>query len=168
MSVDILSLSKPHQTILVCVSGLFSVAGKEKFIDNIITIDWHMPTSFNPPLYCISISKSRFSLKLLNISKCFSINFLSSNFEREVMICGTTSGVNTDKFKSTKLTPLDCVKIDTKYIKEAESVYECEVINEIDTGDHILIIGKIIYHQEFNNRRRIINTKNQGFTTTIK
>lgn len=168
MTNDLISFSKPHQTVLLCVSGNFELMGKTKRIDNLITVDWHMPTSLNPPLYCVSIGKSRFSLKLLSESNCFSINFMAHKYEKEVLFCGTNSGLKVDKFKETGLTAIDCEKIDSKFIKEAESVYECEVVEKIDTGDHILFIGKIISGNKFDNKRRLLNLGNAGFTTTLK
>ena len=168
MSKDTINISKPHQTILVCASGTFESIGKIRKLDNIITIDWHMPTSIDPPLYCISLGKNRFSLNLIRESNCFSVNFMSHDYEKEVVFCGSTSGVKTDKFKETGLTKKECEKIDSVYIKEAESVYECELVGEKETGDHVILIGRIIQKHEFNDRRRLINAGKKGFTTTMK
>ena len=167
MTKEILGLSSPHQTLLVCTSGTIDMMGKKRKIDNIITIDWHMPVSFNPPLYCISVGKNRFSLKLIRHSRCFSVNFMSHEYEKALVFCGVNSGVNVDKFKETKLTKVECIKIDTNYVKEAESVYECEVVDEIEAGDHVIFVGKIIHSQKHDDKRRILNT-NKGFTTTMK
>lgn len=167
MTDDLISFSKPHQTVIISVSGSFELMGKTKRIDNLITVDWHMPTSINPPIYCVSIGKTEVLLNFLHQSNCFSVNFLSYEYEKEVLFCKTNSGAKFDKFKETKLTPIDCEKIDAKFVKEAECVYECEVINEIETGDHILFVGKIIHAVKFDEKRRLLNS-GKGFTTTIK
>ena len=57
----------PRQVILVTsraeVKSRFSTKHEKK--DNIMTLSWHTPLSFNPELYAIIIGKSRFSYQLV-------------------------------------------------------------------------------------------------------
>ena len=144
MANEILSLSKPNQPILVSCRGAFEAMGKQKEIDNIITLSWHMPASYTPPIYIIGIGSSQFSLSLIKKTGVFAVNFMGKDYAKEALFCGRNSGLNVDKFKETGLTPAECESIDCKYIKESSAVYECEVINEIEVGDHTLIAGKIL------------------------
>ena len=50
------SITNPNQVILV--------TSRYKSKESIITLCWHMRTSFNPELFAISIGKKRFSLAL--------------------------------------------------------------------------------------------------------
>lgn len=168
MSRETISLSKPKQIVLVSCKGNADVFGKKKEIDNIITIGWHMPASFEPPLYIISLGKTRLSLSLIRQSRVFAVNFMGKDYEKEALFCGKNSGVKVDKYKETNLTKEECDTIDCKRIKEASAVYECEVIDEIETGDHILIIGKILKAHSFKDDRRLLYNEGNEFTTTMR
>ena len=54
-------LTDPRQVILVSSRAEMDILGKKELKDNIITLAWHMPVSFNPKLYAIAIGKTRFS-----------------------------------------------------------------------------------------------------------
>ena len=60
MSKETLSLSKPSQPILVSTKGTFEIMGRKKEIDNLITLAWHMPASYDPPLYIIGLGNKQF------------------------------------------------------------------------------------------------------------
>ena len=158
----------PRQTILVTcrasVKDKFS--GKKAIKDNIIVLDWHMPLSFDPFLYAISIGKTRYSLNLIKESKVFVVNFMPFHLKEDVLFCGRNSGEHLDKFKETTLTKEESEKIDCPRIKQVLAYLECEVIQEIETGDHILFIGKVVHSDELEKGKRIFHTEKDDFTTT--
>jgi flavin reductase (DIM6/NTAB) family NADH-FMN oxidoreductase RutF len=137
-----------------------------KLVYNIITLDWHTPLSFVPGMYAISVGKTRFSRKLIQESKAFCVNFMSITQEDAVVYCGRHSGEHIDKFKESGLTKVECDNIDCPRIKEALAYIECEVTQEIETGDHILFIGKIVGTKELKKGKRIFHTEANNFTTT--
>ncbi|MBR9690196.1 flavin reductase [Candidatus Woesearchaeota archaeon] len=161
-----LNVVKPQQTVIVSCVGTKRIMGKEEKIDNMIVLDWHMPGSFDPALYIISIGKTRFSLDLVRETGVFAVNFMAREFEEQVMFCGSNTGLKFDKYKETGLTPIDCEKIDCKYVKEAEAVLECEVIDEFETGDHVCFVGKILKFHTFGNKPRLLHLGGRDFTTT--
>lgn len=133
-----------YSSILLGISGNFEIIGKNTQINDLIAIDWHMSVSSKPLLYAISISKNDFGAELIRNAHVFTINFMPKNYDKEILFCKENSGIKIDKYKSLNLTKVPCESIEGNYIKEAKLVYECEVFNEIDSGDHILFIGKII------------------------
>ena len=137
-------LTDPRQVILVSCREEMDIMGKKEVKDNIITIAWHMPVSFNPQLYAVSIGKTRFSCSIISKSKAFAVNFVPFSLADKALIVGTKSGVHIDKFKESGLTKEECSSIDCPRIKEAVGYMECEVINEVDAGDHIIFIGKVL------------------------
>ncbi len=168
MSKEAISASKPHQTVLVSMRGEFSVMGKTREVDNLITIDWHMPASFDPAMYVISVGKTRFSLSLLKKSRAFAVNFMGYDYKKEILYCGSQSGMNVDKFKETGLTKVDCETIECSYVKEASAVLECEVVDEIGAGDHILFLAKILQYRNLKDDKRLLHMGGAEFTTTIR
>lgn len=135
------------QTVLVTSRAEISVFGKKKTIDNIITLDWHMPCSFEPFLYAISIGKTRTSCQLIHNSKCFVVNFVPYTLKKQALFCGRHSGLHIDKFKETGLTKIEAKHLDCPAIEEACGYLECNVINEIDVGDHVIFLARVTYQE---------------------
>lgn len=111
---------------------------------NIITVAWAMPTSVNPPLVAISVGPSRYSHDLIQETGEFVINIPSQELLEEVKFCGSKSGSSVNKFEETSLTSEDSQKLDTPRISECAANIECEVVDELRTGDHTIFIGKIL------------------------
>ena len=137
-------LTDPRQVILVSSREEMDIMGKKEVKDNIITIAWHMPVSFEPKLYAISVGKTRFSAELIKKSKAFVVNFVPFELKDKALLCGTKSGMHMDKFSESGLTKEEASSVDCPRIKEALAYMECEVVNEVDAGDHIIFIGKVL------------------------
>jgi flavin reductase (DIM6/NTAB) family NADH-FMN oxidoreductase RutF len=165
---ELRDVAYPRQVILVSCRGEV----KEKFTpnkvikDNIMTLSWHMPVSFDPPLYAISVGKERFSYKLIKDSSVFAVNFMPIELEKEVLFCGRNSGEHIDKFKEAGLEKEEADRIDCCRIKQALAFLECEVVNEIEAGDHVIIIGKVLNIKKNKEGKRIYQVKGDEFTTT--
>lgn len=156
--MKITTLTNPRQTVLVTCRH----QGK----DNIITLDWHMPLSFYPMMYAISVGKTRYSLGLIRSSKVFVVNFMSQDYEKEILFCGRHSGKNCDKFTETELTKEEAEKIDCSRIKEALGFLECKVVNEVEAGDHILFIAEVVSSDLNKKGKRLFHIWGDKFTTT--
>ncbi len=137
-------LTDPRQVILVSSRAEMDILGKKEVKDNIITLAWHMPVSFEPKLYAIAIGKTRFSAEVIKKSKAFVVNFVPYSLKKEVLFCGTKSGAHIDKFEKSGLRKEEAESVDCARIKEALAYMECEVINEIEMGDHIIFVGKVL------------------------
>lgn len=143
-------IAKPRQVILVTCRG-------EK--DNIIPLAWHMPLSFSPELYGISIGKTRHSYSLISKSNAFCVNFVDIEFKEDVLFCGSNSGKDVDKFEKTRFDREECETINCPRIKQALAYLECEVTGKTETGDHTIFIGKV-------TKKAVKSTGNRIFHTT--
>ena len=157
--MDLQDISNPKQTVLVSCREEQSSGPK----DNIITIDWHMPCSSEPPLYAIAIGKKRYSLGLIRASGCFVVNFISESQSKEALFCGRHSGLHIDKFKECNFTKKDASTIDCAYIGEACAHIECEIEQEIDTGNHILLVARVTNSNIINHEPRLLHIQNEIF-----
>ncbi|MBN2422935.1 flavin reductase family protein [Candidatus Woesearchaeota archaeon] len=162
-----LNIFNPRQTVLVSCRAHVRHFGKETVKDNMLAIDWHSPLSFQPMMYCFALAKKRYSYELIRQSKAFVINFISAENEKQVLYCGRNTGRVIDKFKETGLTKEEAESIDCCRIKEAVAYLECEVKEEIETGDHILVIGTVLKSELKENKKRIFHTSGDSFTTTV-
>lgn len=163
------SINNPRQVILVSSRSHADIMGKQELKESIIALSWHMPTSFKPELYSISIGKTRFSHKLISDSKVFVVNFVPYELKKQALFCGTHSGSHMDKFKESGLTKEESQTIDCPRIKEAIAYHECEVIDQIDTGDHTIFIGKVVNSELKANKKRLLqggaSSKGYDFTS---
>lgn len=155
----------PRQVILVTSRSHMEVMGKEIEKDNIITLAWHMPVSMEPELYAIAVAKPHFSCKIIQKSKSFVVNFIPYELKKAALFCGRHSGSHMDKFKEAGLTMEEAQSLDCGKIKEALAYIECEVINEVDAGDHIIFIGKVVNSETKEAGKRLFQYKSD-FTTT--
>lgn len=129
-----------NQTVLVTcraeIEDRFSTNTAIK--DNICSASG-MKASSNPQLYAISFPKDKISYRLIKSSRVFAVNRMEKNHPNSAI-----PGDNIDKFKETGYRKTEAEKIDCPLIEDATEHIECEVINEIESGDHIIFIGHIL------------------------
>jgi len=121
-----------------------------------LAVAWNMALSFDPPLFGVAVSPKRFSYKLLKASKEFTANFLPFESIAIIAAVGRTSGREIDKFSTYKIKTSRSSVIETPYLKDAYAAYECKVVRQIKTGDHVLFIGEVQavhYKAGFFNRK---------------
>ncbi|MBD3313365.1 hypothetical protein GF345_02900 [Candidatus Woesearchaeota archaeon] len=156
----------PRQAILVTCQAEIDNMGKTIDKKNIITLSWHMPVSYDPPMYAIAVAKKRLSYEMIKRSEVFCVNFLPYKLKDKVLFCGRNSGSAKDKFRETGLTAVECEKIHCPRIKEAEAYLECQVSDMVEAGDHMIIIGEILKADEKRKGKRIFHLGGDSFTTT--
>jgi flavin reductase (DIM6/NTAB) family NADH-FMN oxidoreductase RutF len=130
-------LLHPMHTVLVSCAGK---AGKP----NVTTVAWAMPTSRKPPLVAVSLIPAHHSSSLIAESGQFVINVPTLELLQAVVACGTFSGRSFDKFKKANLTPIPAKKVKAPAIQQCIAHVECEVVDQITTGDHTLFVGEIL------------------------
>jgi flavin reductase (DIM6/NTAB) family NADH-FMN oxidoreductase RutF len=110
--------------------------------DNVMAASWVFPLSMDPPLFGVSVSEKRFSHSLIRGGKAFGINLPDAKMEKEVVLCGTESGRDTDKFAKAGLVKEGGLHV--PLIKQCPVSIECELVDEIRSGDHVLFVGKAV------------------------
>tara|TARA_Y100000034_G_C6741519_1_gene329059 strand:+ start:249 stop:749 length:501 start_codon:yes stop_codon:yes gene_type:complete len=159
-----LDLVYPRQVVLITtrhdVEDPFSSRKEEK--DDIFACDWHMPLSREPKMYAIAVHKDRFSLSLIQNSKFFCINFVSHRLEKQVIEIEKHNSQHIDKFSKAEIELEECNTITCGRLINAVGYFECEVVDEIDTGDHVLFIAKVMHITEKDNLPRLFQKNNDG------
>ncbi len=110
---------------------------------NVFTVSWLCAISNNPPLVMISVGKERFSYGLIRQSGKFVINIPNIKMKKDVIYCGNVSGTDKDKFKERGL-EFSISENGGIILDKTIAFLECEIQEELDIGDHMLFIGKII------------------------
>ena len=123
---------------------VLAVALKPDGSGNIITLGWKMRTSFKPPMFAVSIGKTRYSHDLILNTGEFVLAFPGEGSANDVLYCGTHSGRTVDKFAGTRFTPIDSSIVKAPLIKECVANFECRVSGTMDTGDHTIFAGEVL------------------------
>lgn len=110
--------------------------------DNIMSASWVFPLSADPPMFGVAIAPKRHSFVVIRDGKAFAINIPGPELEDAVRLCGTESGRDKDKFAATGLTKEEGKKV--PLIKECSASIECELVEQIKIGDHVIFMGKAI------------------------
>lgn len=118
------------------------ITSKYRGKNNVMAASWVFPLSMDPPCFGISIAKNRFSYELISKGKFFGINLPHAKLESATIICGTNSGRDMDKFEKADLTIEETNHV--PLVKDCPTSIVCEVVNEIETGDHVLFVGKVV------------------------
>jgi flavin reductase (DIM6/NTAB) family NADH-FMN oxidoreductase RutF len=146
----------PRQVILV--------SSRYRGKDNVMTLSWHSPASFEPELYAIFVGRKRYSYEMIKKSKCFCVNFISAGDGELALIAGRKSGRDFDKFS--KIEKEECSEIDCPRLKKALAYMECEVTDEFQMGDHAVFLGKVVKKEEVKEGDRLFQVEGDTFTTT--
>ncbi|ONI39268.1 flavin reductase [Candidatus Epulonipiscium fishelsonii] len=109
-------------------------------IDNIMTISWgNLGFMWRRPIITIMIRYSRFTYEMLEKSKQFTLSIpLTDTLKKELTICGTTSGRNSDKWETTGLTKVKAHKVNSPLVGECDIHFECKVIGTLPMTEGML------------------------------
>jgi len=105
---------------------------------------WNTKCAYNPPLFAVVLSKKGYTHKLIQQSKEFVIAVPNKKLVEEVEFFGSTHGDKVDKFKETGVKTIKAKYIKPPLLKDATINLECKLYKEINVGDNIMFIGKIL------------------------
>ncbi len=111
---------------------------------NPISLGWSMITSGSPPMIAVSIGLRRYSLEAFRDAGEFVVAFPSEHQERETMLFGTKSGRDTDKLAEADAGTQPAGKIDCVLLSDAVANFECKLVSEHQTGDHVIFVGEVV------------------------
>jgi len=123
-----LPLSKVHALLEPGPVVLLTTAHRGRV--DVMTMSWHVPMEFEPPLVGCVVSDRDFSHGLLKASGECVINIPTKDLLDAVVGCGNTSGRDTDKFARFGLTPRPASMVGAPLIDECFANLECRVVDK--------------------------------------
>ncbi|MGM9967131.1 flavin reductase family protein [uncultured Rummeliibacillus sp.] len=102
-----------------------------------LTVNSFASVSLDPLLILWSIDKRAKSLSDFTYSKKFAVNILASDQDK---LCFLFSSKEIDRFGQCEWKRSDD---DLPILENVASVLECEKVQEIEAGDHIILIGQV-------------------------
>lgn len=106
---------------IVLVSSAYK--GKQ----NIMTMGWHTVMEFSPSIIGCMITAANYSYDLIRKSRECVINIPTADMVKTIVGIGNTTGADTDKFGTFKLTAEKGQEVDAPLIRECYANFECKV-----------------------------------------
>lgn len=155
-------LTNPRQVVFVTSRGTLERKATTSH-DTLATVEWHMPCSFEPFHYAISLKKSTLSATLIQQSNVFVVHFIPSSFADHALFCGRHSGLHVDKFVHCGFTKKEAEKIDGVIIQEALGYLECEALQSFNLGECVVFIGKVLKAVNLKEGKRLFHVRGDVF-----
>ncbi|MDP3114553.1 MAG: flavin reductase family protein [Candidatus Cloacimonadaceae bacterium] len=112
---------------------------------NLITLEWFMRTSIQPPMFAISIGHSRYTHDCLQENRFFNIVFPSPELKPLLSFSGSNTGREMDKFAEGKVASFPGKLHKLPILTDAAANFECEVVTQVRSGDHTIFVGQVKY-----------------------
>jgi len=129
---------------------------------NPVTLGWTMIVSGEPPMMAIGVYKGHYSVKCIRHSKCFTLVYPSSDMAKAALFFGSHSGRDTDKLAEFACETAPAEKIDSVLLTDAVANFECRLVRQIPTGDHITFVGQIICSHVNTKRKKRLYSLSPG------
>ncbi|MCK9630875.1 MAG: flavin reductase family protein [Methanoregula sp.] len=127
----------PYMSVMPTLLVGANVKGKA----NYMTAAWATVACMAPPMVCVALNKSRYTVAGIEENKTFSLNVASTGQVVETDYCGLVSGAQGDK---SKVFASFYGKLKTAPMAEECPVnIECRLFKSVECGSHLLYIGEI-------------------------
>lgn len=141
--------------------GLYVIGTTGKDAPYVIVANWLTQVSFHPPLLALAIEQDSSMRRYLAEKGSFTVNIFRTGdknqakaFLKEASVRGST--INGEEFLLTSQ--------GTPYLVHALAHLECNVVQQIQTGDHTVFVGEVIggrLHEK--GRREILTLQETGW-----
>jgi len=111
---------------------------------NIMTLSWHTMMEFEPPLVGCVVSDRNYSFGLLEATGECVINIPTVEIAEKVVGCGNTSGADTDKFETCRLTPGPAACVGAPLVDECYANLECRVADRQMVARYCLFVLEVV------------------------
>ena len=138
-------------------SGLFVVTAKCEDKEDAVLASWVNQCSFDPPAVTIALGVMRAARLLVEGSGAFIVNVLPKD---DMTLLKHFSRPPEDIFKGVKTRKgLEGIRI----LSDAVSYLECEVVQAIQSGDHVLYVGEIVGGKTLKGGDPYSHVRDNGF-----
>ena len=138
-------------------SGLFVVTAKCEDKEDAVLASWGNQCAFDPPAVTIALGVMRAARRLVEGSGAFIVNVLPKD---DMTLLKHFSRPPEDIFKGVKTRKgLEGIRI----LSDAVSYLECEVVQAIQSGDHVLYVGEIVGGKTLKGGDPYTHVRDNGF-----
>lgn len=113
--------------------------------DNVMPASWTAPVSYDPPRIGIAVAPMHLTYDLIRRSEVFALNIPGRPLAEQVDKAGRISGHDVEnKLAEVGLTEAEADEIDVPLIEECLAHIECGLVEAIDLGDHVWLVGEVL------------------------
>jgi len=96
---------------------------------NVMTIGWTMfGFVWKKPVMMVAVRSSRFTHGIIQEADSFTVSVPTGNMSKEINLCGSKSGKDSDKFKESQLATTKAQKVSSPVLKIPGYHYECKIM----------------------------------------
>jgi flavin reductase (DIM6/NTAB) family NADH-FMN oxidoreductase RutF len=110
-----------------------------------MTLSWHMPMEFEPPLVGCVLSNRDYSFGLLKAARECTLNIPTADLADKVVAVGNCSGRDTDKFQAAGLTAKAAKLVAAPLVAECYASLECRVADTRLVNRYGLFILEVVW-----------------------
>lgn len=119
------------------------VGGTAEMADT-LAVAWINIISSTPATIAMGLRKTRHTLEMIRLTGEFTVNVPDTSLAAAVDYCGTTPGRGRNKFAEAGLTLADAAVVKTPIIAECPFNLECRVMQEVEVGEYVLVLGEVV------------------------
>ncbi len=105
---------------------------------------WIVPASHRPPMLALAVSPLHNTHYLISKGQELVVNVPGRPLADQVMLCGTLSGRDVDKFARAGLTAVAGRRVTVPWVEECLAHLECGLVEAYEAGDHTLFLAEVV------------------------
>jgi flavin reductase (DIM6/NTAB) family NADH-FMN oxidoreductase RutF len=118
---------------------------------------YNMKCSSNPSMLAVALWIEGYTHKVIQREKEFVIAVPSKAMEKYISVFGKLHGNDVDKFVKTNIPTKKAEFVKAPLLEEAYLNFECKLVKEVESGDHILFIGEVLQAYQNEDNGVILN-----------
>ncbi len=129
---------------------------------NAMGVSWWTFAAVNPPTLAVCVGNKKHTLDVIRRTNRFSLCLPDQSLREQARKVCATSGAKVDKVKELGI-ELTAGQTGFPILKKARAVFECEVRQILDLGDHSLCVASILAFSE-DQEQEALRTTEEGYT----
>jgi flavin reductase (DIM6/NTAB) family NADH-FMN oxidoreductase RutF len=122
--------------------GLYTVTAKHDEEVSMMTVNWLIQSSFEPPLVALAVEADSHSRKVIEAGGAFAVNVYESDQRELAGSLGRTFGKHPEKIEEIRWQPGPLTG--SPVLESALGWIECKIVNQIPSGDHVLYVAEVV------------------------
>lgn len=104
-------------------------------------VSWVSQVSFDPAMVMVAIQKGSDLQETVGKSRCFALNTIVKGEKPMLSAFSRDSEINGNKINNYEF---EEGQTGSPILNKVSSFIECEIVDEMHTGDHVMYIGKVV------------------------
>lgn len=118
---------------------------------------WSTICSSEPDMLAVALWKEGYTHKLIRETREFVVAVPNKSLLKAIKVFGEKHGDKIDKFRVSKVKTLRSKYIKPPLLADATMNFECVLDKEVDSGDHILFLGKVVASYVDEGKKVLVN-----------